>query len=197
MSRLQHIPVVRFTDKKPRSSDQLCIDPMPPLTLTQDRLARGQNPSSRSTSGPSRPQSNRSGAEPKSPIKVRVPKGLPANDPEGRGRLEAGEEPTTETKENDMWEESQRRHKAAVILGSWEMVTWYGIAGDEVRSYLLLTELEFLRCHCLEICQIDFSLSYFSPGTVSFSDGISLDRNTLPSTCLVCSQPTVLHHTIY
>ena len=36
-----------------------------------------------------------------------------------------------------MWEESQQRHKAAVILGSWEMVTWYGIAGDEVRFQIV------------------------------------------------------------
>ena len=133
MSGPQHKRLAKPTDKKAPSSDQLRTNPMPPLTLAQDRLARGQNPSSRSNPGPSRPQSNHSRAEPKPPIKVRVPKGLPANDRGSRGRVEAGEEPTTaEARDNEMWEESQRRHKTAVVLGSWEMVTWYGIAGDEV-----------------------------------------------------------------
>ena len=65
-------------------------------------------------------------------MKVRVPKGLPANDRAGSRRVEPVEEPTPGARENEMWEDAQRRHKAAVILGSWEMVTWYGIAGDEV-----------------------------------------------------------------
>ena len=107
---------------------------MPPLTLAQDRLARGQHPSLRSISGPSRPQRNLPKPEPRLPVKVRVPKGLPGSDHGDRGRVEARAEPTPSAKENEMWEESQQRHKAAVILGSWEMVTWYGIAGDEVRS---------------------------------------------------------------
>jgi hypothetical protein len=39
---------------------------------------------------------------------------------------------------NEMWEDRQRRHKAAMVLGSWEMLAWYAIAGDEVRVCLFL-----------------------------------------------------------
>lgn len=103
-------------------SDPAPLDSMAPLKLAQDRLARGQNPG---------PPSGRPG--PKSPVKFRVPKGLPPNEATDRRQLELEDELTRGTKENEMWEESQQRHKAGVILGSWEMVTWYGIAGDEVR----------------------------------------------------------------
>lgn len=130
---------------------------MPPLTLAQDRLARGQNPTLRPTPGPSRPRSSLPRPDSSSPIKVRVPKGVPANDRGGKTRVEAGEEPTSGAKENEMWEDNQRRHKAAVILGSWEIVTWYGIAGDEVR-------LRFLHCllpsPCLGFCCRSSSLPW-------------------------------------
>ena len=120
---------------------------MPPLTLAQDRLARGQNPTPRPTLGPSRSRSNLPRPDASSPIKVRVPKGIPANDRGGKARVEAGEEPTSGVKENELWEDSQRRHKAAVILGSWEMVTWYGIAGDEVRFFFIFS----LRFHAFAL----------------------------------------------
>ena len=88
---------------------------MAPLTLAQGRLARGQKPG------------------PKSPVKSRVPKGLPPNnEARDKRQLELEDKLTQGANENEMWEESQQRHKAAVILGSWEMVTWYGTAGDEV-----------------------------------------------------------------
>ena len=37
---------------------------------------------------------------------------------------------------NEMWEERQRRHRAALVLGNWEMLTWYALAGGEVRPIL-------------------------------------------------------------
>ncbi|KAL8796292.1 MAG: hypothetical protein Q9195_001407 [Heterodermia aff. obscurata] len=105
---------------------------MAPLALAQDRLARGQNPG---------PLSCRPG--PKSPGKSRVPKGLPPNNEvRDRRQLEIEDEMTQGAKENEMWEESQQRHKAAVILGSWEMVTWSGIAGNESNPQ---TALRFKR----------------------------------------------------
>ena len=108
-------------NKGSSTSDPTLLDSMAPLTLAQDRLARGQNPG---------PPSCQLG--PKSPVKSRVPKGLPPdNKARDRRQLEL-EDMTQGAKQNEMWEESQQRHKAAVILGSWEMVTWYGIAGHEV-----------------------------------------------------------------
>ena len=50
-----------------------------------------------------------------------------------------------------MWEDSQRRHKAAVILGSWEMVTWYGIAGDEVRFHIVFLDSMQVRSPCFDL----------------------------------------------
>ena len=125
-------------DKWSSTSDPTLLDPMPPLTLAQDRLARGQNPGS-----PSR----RPG--PKSPVKSRIPKGLPPNnEARDRRQLEFEDELTQRAKENEMWEESQQRHKAVVILRSWEMVTWHGIAGDEVRLSRAPFTFSAVSSHC-------------------------------------------------
>ena len=125
-------------DKGSSISDPTPLNPMAPLTLAQDRLARGQNPGS-----PSR----RPG--PKSPVKSRIPKGLPPNnEAKDRRQLELKDELTQGAKENEMWEESQQRHKAAVMLGSWEIVTWYGIAGDEVRLSHAPFTFSAVSSHC-------------------------------------------------
>ena len=60
-----------------------------------------------------------------------------------------------------MWEDSQRRHKAAVILGSWEMVTWYGIAGDEVRFYIAFLDSDALPTFILlTLCLLSLEPCY-------------------------------------
>ena len=125
-------------DKGLPISDPAPLDSMAPLEFAQDRLARGQNP---------RPPSCQPG--PKSPVKSRVPKGLPPNnEARDRRQLEPQDESTQGAKVNEMFEESQRRHNATVILGSWEMVTWYGIAGDEVRLFHAPFTFSAVSSHC-------------------------------------------------
>lgn len=128
-------------NKTSSPSDPAYVNRMAPLTLAQDRLARGQNP------GPSGPPSSHFRTGIKSPAKPRVYLRLPGCYHKENPLMEPEEEPMPGVKKNEMWEESQRRHKAAVILGSWEMTTWHSVAGNEVR---LFTTLPFLIHHIVE-----------------------------------------------
>ncbi|KAG6993781.1 hypothetical protein G7Y79_00051g087010 [Physcia stellaris] len=120
------IPIaVAEANKTCSPSDPAYVNRMAPLTLAQDRLARGQNP------GPSGPPSSQFRTGLKSPAKPRVYLRLPGCYHKDKSLMETKEEPMPGVKKNEMWEESQRRHKAAVILGSWEMTTWHSVAGNE------------------------------------------------------------------
>ena len=140
---------------------------MPAPTLAQDRLARAQNPNSaaQSTASPgrgrARPTSSgtfsgfgpRAGSSPVS-ASARGGRGSSAAASSGRGGREAqddgsgvaacetpltGEERKA-AQNNEMWEDRQRKHKAAMILGNWEMLAWYAVAGDEVSSNRLSSD---------------------------------------------------------
>lgn len=139
---------------------------MPPPTLAQDRLARAQHPiqqSSRATSGPSRGLSGTNSTRHTGPVAsnsassiftnrggpavsgVRGGRAAPGSTQARSSRAEAsltGEEARC-ARDNESWEDRQRRHKAATVLASCELLAWYAVAGNEVR---LRTFLVFLRC---------------------------------------------------
>lgn len=134
---------------------------MPPPTLAQDRLARAQhlNSAAQSTAsspgrgGRARPTSSgtfsgfgpRAGSSPRSASARRGRGNLAATTSSGRGGRERRDDgsgaavcetPLTDeerkaAQNNEMWEDRQRKHKAAIILGNWEMLAWYAVAGDE------------------------------------------------------------------
>lgn len=127
------IPIaIAKANKTSSSSDPASVNHMAPLTLTQARLARGQD------LGPSSPPSSQFRAGIKPPAKPRVYLELPGCYHKEKPLAEPEEGPTPDIKKNEMWEESQRRHKAAVILGSWEVTTWHSVAGNEVRLFTRL-----------------------------------------------------------
>lgn len=140
---------VAKANKTPSLSDPAYVTRMAPLTLAQDRLARGQNP------GPSGPPSSQLRTGIKSPARPRVYLRLPGCYHKEKPLMEPEEEPTPGVKKTEMWEESQRRHKAAVILGSWEMTTWHSVAGNEVR---LFTTLPFPVHHIVD--DVGLTVSY-------------------------------------
>jgi hypothetical protein len=129
---------------------------MPPPTLAQDRLARAQH--ANTTNHSSHSNRGRGGAS----FSGFAPRGNASSASGtrggraastttsgsrgggvGQGRSVGGEarltgEEARGARNNEMWEDRQRRHKAAMVLGSWEMLAWYAIAGDEVRVCLFL-----------------------------------------------------------
>jgi len=137
---------------------------MPPPTLAQDRLARAQHanttshssPSNRGRGGASFPSfaprgnaSSASGARGGRAASTTVSGSRGGRAGEGRsagGEARLTGEEARGARNNEMWEDRQRRHKAAMVLGSWELLAWYAIAGDEVRVCLF-----FLCLWCDEV----------------------------------------------
>ncbi len=129
---------------------------MPPPMLAQDRLARAQHANTThhsSSSNRGRGGSAFSGFAPRGNASstfgtrggraVSATAGGSRGGRAGEGRSAGGEarltgEEARGARNNEMWEDRQRRHKAAMVLGSWEMLAWYAIAGDEVRVCLFL-----------------------------------------------------------
>ncbi|KAL8832337.1 MAG: hypothetical protein Q9191_000338 [Dirinaria sp. TL-2023a] len=131
---------------------------MPPPTLAQDRLARAQHPNSAAQSAASPGRGGRArlstssstfsgfgpraGSLPASAPVRREREGSATTTGSGRGGrggrddVAGYETPLTgeerkAVENNEMWEDRQRKHKAAMILGNWELLAWYAVAGHE------------------------------------------------------------------
>lgn len=140
---------------------------MPPPTLAQDRLARAQHPnqqSSYTTAVSARGRGGPTASTTSGPVSrgnaapaanTRGGRASDTSGTNGRSANSQGERlPGNEARgahSNEMWEDRQRRQKAATVLGSWELLAWYAVAGNEVR---LLTLLHGLCCSDLEIFHI-------------------------------------------
>lgn len=128
---------------------------MPLSTHAQDRIAHGQHPNTAAHSPSAlgdRPSSSgtSAGFGPRGNAFLSVNTksvGTASGPASGAGSDRAGAatgdarrtgEEARGTHNNEMWEEKQRRHRAATVLGSWEMLAWYAVAGDEVCRYFYL-----------------------------------------------------------